>query len=245
MCYHVAVEGDPKDYERRFGVHLHPNFYEKWQQLHHANGFANPYLPVITQENPNEIEAAQWALVPHFAFNDADAKKYRLGTLNAKCETIFELKSFKKPVLERRCLVLASGFYESMHVGKEAFPFYIHRRDNQPFAFAGIYSYWKRDDKAIERTFSIVTTTPNKLMSKIHNSKLRMPVILPPDLERRWIRPDLMTDEIRDLMLPLEDGILTAHPVNRDLNKSKVNTNYPGITEVFEYEELAGISLEY
>jgi putative SOS response-associated peptidase YedK len=51
----------------------------------------------------------------------------------------------------------------------------------EPFAFAGIYSHWKDADTDEEiKTYSILTTAANKLMSKIHNTKMRMPVILPP-----------------------------------------------------------------
>ncbi|MCO5950501.1 SOS response-associated peptidase [Mucilaginibacter flavidus] len=242
MCYHVQVSGNPDAYEKRFGRKFHPHFIDKMKKLYHANGFAHPDLPIITQENPEEIELAQWALVPHFAFNDTDAKKYRVGNLNSKCETIFELKSFKKPILERRCLVLADGFFESMDYNDVAYPFFIYPKDREPFAFAGIYSYWKRENGDVLKTLSIVTTTaaPNHLMTKIHNKKLRMPVILPREIENMWLKKDLLPEELKALMLPLENGILTAHPVSNDVNKSKVHSNHEYITDVFEYPELAG-----
>lgn len=128
MCYKVSHTGRAEDYEKRFSAKFNPTHLLERKEHYHANGFAFPGLPVITQENPQEIEIAEWGLVPHFAFNDAEAKKYRVGNLNAKAETAFELRSFKKPILEHRCMVLANGFYESVDVNGESFPYFIYRR---------------------------------------------------------------------------------------------------------------------
>lgn len=234
MCYKISVTSDPSVLEKRFGS----KYTGDPVKHYHANGFSHPSLPVITQKDPDIIQAFEWGLIPSFAKDSIHAKKLRMGNLNARDENVFTLNSWKPSIRKRRCLVLANGFYESRDVDGNKYPYYIYRQDKQPFAFAGIYNPWKDVNEIWHPSFSIITTTPNELMTKIHNIKLRMPVILPHDKERKWLSNDLMDEEITDLMVPLEDGILTAHPVNRDLNKTKVDTNNAGILEVCEYPDL-------
>jgi putative SOS response-associated peptidase YedK len=236
MCYKVSVTSEPVVFEKRFGSKFKPEYEHTIN--YHANGFAHPSLPVITQKDPDIIQAFEWGLIPSFAKDTPTAKKLRMGNLNARGDNVFTLPTWKTSIRKRRCLVLADGFYESMDVNGNKYPYFIYRQDRQPFAFAGIYNPWKDENEIWHPSFSIITTEPNELMRKIHNVKLRMPVILPPDKERKWLANDLLDEEITDLMVPLEDGILTAHPVNRDINKAKLNTNVPGIVEVCEYPEL-------
>ena len=48
-------------------------------------------------------------------------------------------------------------------------------------------------------------------MAKIHNTKLRMPFILPKGTEHEWLNVNLKDYEIIDLMKPLVDGELEVH----------------------------------
>lgn len=41
--------------------------------------------------------------------------------------------------------------------------------------------------REIRKSYTILTTEANKLMSEIHNTKKRMPVILSPDNEINWL----------------------------------------------------------
>lgn len=240
MCNKIANTSPIEVYEKRFGVHVHPN--ARYKPQYHANAFANPGVPVITMKHPEDIQIFEWPLIPHFAKTAADAKKLRVGNVNARCETIFEKPTFRTSINKNRCLIISDGFYESMDVNGVKYPHYIYRKDKEPFAFAGIYSGWKNELGEWIPSCSIITTEPNELMRKIHNIKLRMPVILPPDKERKWLQTDLLNDEIKDLMVPLEDGILTAHPVDNRINKSKEFTNEPWITDVYNYDALTGIT---
>jgi putative SOS response-associated peptidase YedK len=59
---------------------------------------------------------------------------------------------------------------------------YIRLQGGELFAFAGLYT---RDPDGTP-TCAIITTTPNALMAPIH---ARMPVILHPEHEGRWLDP--------------------------------------------------------
>jgi len=45
--------------------------------------------------------------------------------INARSETAATKPTFRKPLLERRCLILADGFYEWKREGSRKQPYYI------------------------------------------------------------------------------------------------------------------------
>jgi putative SOS response-associated peptidase YedK len=73
-------------------------------------------------------------------------------------------------------------------------------------------------------SFSIMTTRPNKEMKPIHD---RMPVILMPEQETRWL--DLQyreREQLADLLVPYEDGMLEMYPVSEDVNSTHHNDKH-------------------
>jgi putative SOS response-associated peptidase YedK len=236
MCYHYSITTSENILEARFDAHF-PEVHEH-RPVYHTNGFSHRAMPVITADAPDEIQLYQWGLVPHWVKSTEDAKKLRKQTLNAREDTIFEKSSFKSYIGKKRCLVLADGLYEYMEVNGKKFPYHIYMPNHEPFAFGGIYSHWKDENGISVRTFSILTTEANQLMAKIHNIAQRMPLILPRQLERNWIRPDLTREEIKNMMMPLEDGVLQAHPVSRLITSRTENPDQERVMHVCDYPEL-------
>jgi len=109
--------------------------------------------------------------------------------INARAETAMEKNLFRKPLLERRCVIPSSGFYEWDHTGgKKTKDKYLFRQPGERALYmAGMISLF-RDDAGIEYgAFVILTTAANESVAPIHD---RMPVILAPDEKDRWIRDD-------------------------------------------------------
>lgn len=98
----------------------------------------------------------RWGLVPSWA-NDV---KISASMINARSESVAEKPSFRTAFKKRRCLILADGFYELRTEGKVKQPFFIHRKDDQPFAFAGLWERWSKGEPPIE-SGTIITTEPN------------------------------------------------------------------------------------
>ncbi len=111
-----------------------------------------------------------------------------MKTFNARSETVSSKPAFRECFSSRRCLVPVRGFFEWQHVGGRKIPWYITLRDEEIFSLAGIWDSWTMQGGMTLETFSVVTTRANELMEEIHNTKKRMPVILPSSAEKIWLR---------------------------------------------------------
>jgi len=95
-------------------------------------------------------------------------------------------------------------------------------------SLAGIYDNWVETDTGEEfSTFSIITTDANDLMAEIHNSKLRMPVILDRKDEGRWISLSTSPGEALTLLKPCPSDILKAHTISNLINNRSADRNTP------------------
>lgn len=209
--------------------------------LYQASGFTHPKM-LIYQDKESEPEVATWGLVPHWVKDNNGKVQIWNSTLNARGESIFEKPSFRDSAKSKRCLIYLDGFYEHHHYKGKTYPFFIRRKDSEPFAVAGLWSEWlDRENKSKLITFSIVTTVGNEMMAKIHNNpKLdgaRMPVIIPEELEDYWIDTSKSQKELTDLLLPFPDEFLHAHTVYRIAGKD-TKGNAPEAEHEFTYADL-------
>ena len=141
----------------------------------------------------------------------------RNQTVNARAETIFENASFRVPIRQRRCLVPVSGFYGWRHEQHRKIPLYVTLKERPLFSLAGIYDRWYcRATAAWTTTFSIITTEANPLMRYVNNANGRMPVILRPDDESRWLSPALSDAQIAALLKSYPEQELHSEPVRCD-----------------------------
>ena len=94
-------------------------------------------------------------------------------------------------------------------------------RDQPEFYLAGVYNPWKDyETNTVINTFAIVTTEANSLMKQIHNSKERMPTILPGDLAETWLYKDLTDQDILDVAnYQVASAEMIATPLHKDFLK--------------------------
>ena len=185
MCFFTQQTSDAKTLKQRFLAKVESP--ETLLIKNEIKAFEFPKTPVIVDKNPNVITQYQWGLIPHWS-KDSNIQKF---TLNAKIETLLEKPSFKYST-NKRCLILANGFYEWKWLdakGKKKEKYRITTTDNEPFALAGIYNSWvdKGTGELID-TYSIITTEANPLMAEIHNNKKRMPIVLLREDEEKWLQ---------------------------------------------------------
>lgn len=176
-------------------------------------------MPVIAEvEGKLKVEPMKWGLVP--SWSKEPQSKY--ATFNARSEDLFDKPTWRGPARHHRCLIPATGFYEWKRLNgtKSKQPTFIHPEDQKYFAFAGLFDEWHGE----LLTYTIVTTTPNKEMSAIHN---RMPVILHPDDWADWLSSSIQTrDSLEPLLRPYEDGKLDMFEVSSDVNAVRNNNGH-------------------
>jgi putative SOS response-associated peptidase YedK len=223
--------------ERGRGGKAPPPTAERAKRAESALGRFNgaPTQEVLTvRSSPDPEEAAhgerearlmRWGLVPRWA---KDLKVgYRM--INAKVENLTSSRAYGPLVgkFRHRCLIVADGFYEWMKAEDPKQPRQPWRftvDGGQPFAFAGICTRkeWEgEEDRGFDDGWlyscTIVTTTPNELVAKVHD---RMPVILSgPEAEAAWLRPDLEADDAIAMCGPLPASRMESAPANPKLNK--------------------------
>jgi putative SOS response-associated peptidase YedK len=237
MCFSIALSKKAQQYRNRLLNTLSQT--DAFESNYFINAFSFPKHPVITSENPEEINTFQWGLIPHWTKTKTDALKLRQYNLNARSETIFEKSSFKKSIQNKRCLVPVSGFFEWRSYSGKKYPYYIYLKQEDIFMLGGIYDNWvDKETGEIFNTFSILTTQANPMMSVIHNTKLRMPVILPPEKEMEWLNNNLTQEDINLNFIPFSEERMQAHTVSKLISSRKENPNTPEAIQPFLYPEL-------
>ncbi len=172
---------------------------------------------VIVADGLRRLKIMRWGLIP------AWAKDPKIGnqTINARAETVAEKPSYRSAFRKRRCLVLADGYYEWVEIVGRSYrvPLRYVLQNNEPFAFAGLWESWKKPDGSNLESYSIITTTPNKLAAKVHD---RMPVILNEKDFDEWLDPSNEdTDKLKKLLVPYSDDSMDVYEVSRDVNSPK------------------------
>jgi putative SOS response-associated peptidase YedK len=236
MCFTVNINLTRNELEKRFGTKFRdPGSY---QSSYYLNAFDLPLLPVILSEDTESIDMVSWGLVPFWIKDAKAASEIRIKTLNARAETIQEKPSFRTAVKSKRCLVLVRGFYEWQHRGTEKIPYFIFLKNKEAMAIAGIYDDWTdRETGECIRSCSVITTAANPLMEKIHNSKKRMPVVLPKNSEQSWIEPGLSEEQVIKHLIPLDDSLMDAYTISKLISKRGAEKDVPELEMPFSYED--------
>jgi putative SOS response-associated peptidase YedK len=237
MCYHLSLVQNLNYLQKRFGAEFEDD--GSYEPSYHMAAFSSPQHAVITGEAPLRIRLLEWGLIPRWVRSEEQASDVRRGTFNAKAETVLRKPSFRSSIMDRRCLVLADGFFEWRQAGGKKYPYYIRLKGADAFAIAGIWDEWKSGGGA-RRTFSLLTTEANPMMARIHNTKKRMPAMLRREDERRWLEKGLGADDIRSMLRPYDDKEMEAWTVSR-LITSKGNKNVPAVIAPFIYRELEAV----
>jgi putative SOS response-associated peptidase YedK len=171
---------------------------------------------VRRKEGERQVKSVRWGLVPSWAKALGKGRE----PINARSETVAENKAFAGLYAraDRRCLVLADGWYEWIRPEdrkQPRIPFRYTVDGGEPFAFAGLFGYARIGEDWITSA-TILTTRANGVCAPVHD---RMPVVLAgPDEEEAW----LAGDDDPALMGPFADARTTARPANPAVNRAGV-----------------------
>ncbi|MDT8450918.1 MAG: SOS response-associated peptidase [Wenzhouxiangellaceae bacterium] len=186
-------------------------------------------LPVVRAgDEGRRVDELVWPLIP--AWTKGDLPKFSTANCRSEPEQPFSATVAKKPAFRnawnkaRRCLVPMCWFYEwdkrPREHGEASQPWRVFPADDPLLVMAGL---WERSPTAggdpLE-SFTIITTSPNRLLESIGHS--RSPVLLRPEAFAPWLTGT--DDEAEALIGPPDDDLLEAEPVTRRVN----NPEYQG-----------------
>ena len=227
MCGRYILVQKVETIEKRFNV-LAPEGFQ-WKASY--NIAPGQLAPVVTSAQPRYLDlmvfglTPYWAKKPMYLFNaraEGDRNKENKPDYSG-AKDIINKPAFRKPVRSRRCLVIADAFIEGTTDKGLKQPYLVYLRDGvRPFAMAGIFDEWKNPETGeLLRSFSIITTPPNSLMQKLPHH--RMPLILEPEQEKRWLNPDTPLAEITRMMRSFPADRMNAYPISPEISNARNN----------------------
>lgn len=175
-----------------------------------------------------ELHLARWGLVPGWA------KDLSVGSrmFNARSDSLATKRSFSPSLAKRRCLVLADGYYEWLkeevpgQSKPKRTPFYIHRTDGSPIAFAGLYAWWpdpskeKGDPDRWVLSTTIVTSDAHGGLEQIHD---REPVVLAEEQAGAWLTPEITAADEALAVLAQQGPALSWYEVSSRVGSVRNN----------------------
>jgi putative SOS response-associated peptidase YedK len=213
MCGRVIQSSGPLRYAIVDGMNVRDsrvhNYPPRW------NAAPSQELLVVRRNHQTgdvSLDPLRWGLIPYWCSDPKGGRR----PINAKCETVRDLPTFRDAYRRRRCIVPVDGFFEwkAIKGQKAKQPYAIAMKDGAPFGIAGIWENWK-DPTSGEwvRTFAIITTDANELVDDIHD---RMPVVLSRYDYARWLGEE---PDPRDLMRPFPAELMRMWPISTRVNK--------------------------
>ena len=216
MCGRFTMAIDAQHLQLKLNLGEMP---EPWEKRY--NIAPSQYIPTVPFADSRNVVYMRWGLVPFWAQDPAIGNRM----INARAETVAEKPAFRASFKNKRCLILADGFYEWQKAsgGKASTPYYFSLKSGDPFAFAGLWDDWEPKGVSSEpgipglTTCTLITTEANRIVAPVHP---RMPVILTKETMWDWLQAETQTEKLA-LLKPLDPDLMRAWPVGREVNSPR------------------------
>jgi putative SOS response-associated peptidase YedK len=162
---------------------------------------------VIAPDGRRRLLPARWG------FRPPPSRYGKISPTHVRADVVVTRQVFRDTLRFTRCLVPADGFYEwtSVPGQRRKQPYFFRLKGGKLFAFAGLYTP-PQPEEDIPATFAIITTIANEVAAPIHR---RMPVLLDPSAEPRWLNPFFVTPtDVLRCLLPLPAERMEAYPAS-------------------------------
>jgi len=211
MCGRYSISKKAREIGDHFSVTIPAAF-----QGGHYNAAPTQVLPVIAMDKPDRLQHFRWGLQPRW--------ESTLETppimINARSESLHHKKMFSVLLPRKRCLIPADGFFEWEKLGKTKQPWRFMLKNEDLFAFAGLFDQVALPDGTNTTAFTIITTSANELLQGIHD---RMPVILDREGSRAWLS-EAESGRLSELLAPYPYGEMKSYRVSPKVNSAALNT---------------------
>jgi putative SOS response-associated peptidase YedK len=226
MCGRITQKSPPNQLGLRIATLVEPNSGADFPgpRYNGAPGQQHWVIRRHPETGVDRLDRLWWGLVPSWVQDEKGGRK----PINAKAETVSRLPTFRIAYAKRRCIVPVDNFFEWQRNGpRPRQPYAVAMKDGSPFGLAGLWENWRRPgNEEWVRTFAVITTAANTLMSAIHD---RMPVILHAEDYDRWLSKT--EPDPRELLVPYPAEPMTMWPISRRVN-SVVNDDPDLLTPV-------------
>ena len=191
---------------------------EEWEAHNYKPNYniaPTDFSPVIIKDEKKKAKMMRWGLIPAWSKNEQIGSKM----INARLETVLEKPSFSSLLHNKRCIVLADGYYEWAKPNNQ--PYYILDKKNKILPLAGLWTSWKYSNSSTLFTYTVITTTPANNIKNIHN---RMPLVLNPRVMEKWLDYNKFTFSECLSDIQHEKLHLKFYPVSKIVNSTKNNS---------------------
>lgn len=203
MCGRFAV-AIPKQFTSFLGVDL--SLIQSLQVPRYNVAPGQEIIALTEKEGVATPQAFLWGYPPPDWM-----KGFNKNMINARSEGIETKPMFRDAFRHRRCLVLATGFYEwKRDQGKT--PYYFYLQNSPVFCMAGIYS---DSTGGKDPGLAILTISPNELVASVHE---RMPVILPESACISWIQNNTLHTSLLQQLKSYSGDLMGRYPVSSRIN---------------------------
>ena len=209
MCGRYAFYSPAEAIKRVFDVDTVPPLEARY------NIAPTQLVPAIREDGSGgrEVALLHWGLVPSWA------KEKSIGNrmINARAETLAEKPAYRRAFRDRRCLVLADGWYEWQAAASGKQPWFICGKDRQPLGLAGLWESWREPGTGeVLESCTIVTRDAPGRLGDIHH---RMPAVIPPEGMGPWLDTGQRdTTALSHWLGELREQDFEAWPVSRAVN---------------------------
>lgn len=160
------------------------------------NGLKEQTVSLITTENPALITQGIWGLLPeNYSENWSKFQNIR-NTLHINKLEIKRNILFKEALLNRRCLLIVTGFYAHKIIDNTIKNYLVEKKNQEPFYLAGIYNV--TNDGFI--TCSVINTKSTEKLNSFNNIYEVMPLQMPKIFKSMWLNLETNIKEIDYLL---------------------------------------------
>ena len=136
--------------------------------------------------------------------------------INARGESMFKKRSYSESARTRRCLVVATGWFE-WKAPKQ--PYFMRNRDDSPMAMGGLF---RQEGDAMRAV--VVTCGASGALGGIHH---RAPLLLEGEGMDLWLDPASPQPAVEALVVPTDGAGLEIYPVSPEVGS--VSADHEGL----------------
>jgi putative SOS response-associated peptidase YedK len=211
MCGRISQRSDLADYLEK--IHWNPArlFVEPEGPRYNVPPGTRPIVLHRLGDGQEHADRLFWGYKPPW---------YKRGPAsNARLDTVLKGSPFWKPLLAKRVIVPAEGWYEWTGEKGDKQPWFIHAKDGQPILMAGITAWTPGKEVLAETGFAVITDDAAGGMLDLHD---RRPITLTPDDALAWVDPETPLDEALALLsTPRPESAFIWHQVTRKMGNSR------------------------